>query len=128
MRRDDVKPPASRPSGEALEAMGEALNAIAAFVTEQQLESLDDMTATLHDLFVGTDEKWAAYWVAEGDHRSNEFLGWGPTNRRITMHLLTVKHRNPVDGELIVHTEFDRLHAMWQMGVKAVGRPILEGR
>ncbi len=103
----------------------EAMSAIAQFADDHHLSGLDGAALEVVDYFESGDgAKWAAYWNVRGKHGSSEYLGFSPTNSPIVVHLLTVAHLDSKRAR-ILHTEFDRLHSLHQMGVRAVGRPVL---
>ena len=80
----------------------------------------------------------AAHWRIHGTHGSlaqpsgasgPEFLGWQPTGKEVDLHVATfsVVPGTVEDGRKFVH-EWDRLHGLFQIGVHAVGRPLVGSR
>jgi hypothetical protein len=66
--------------------------------------------------------------LAPGDH----FLGWAPTARDVRIRIFTVgvpllDENGAVSGAEALQSRYDQLTALRQLGVLAVGRPVLAG-
>ena len=80
----------------------------------------------------------AAHWRIQGTHGNlaqpsgasgPEFLGWQPTGAKVDLHVasFSMVPGTAADGMQFVH-EWDRLHCLFQIGVHAVGRPLVGSR
>ena len=80
----------------------------------------------------------AAHWRIRGTHGSlaqpsgasgPEFLGWQPTGAKVDVHVATFGGGEGTAAAKMgfVH-EWDRLHGLFQIGVHAVGRPLVGSR
>ena len=83
----------------------------------------------------------AAHWRIHGTHGTErspaqpsgasgpEFLGWQPTGAKVDVHVATFSEGEETEASEkgFVH-EWDRLHGLFQIGVHAVGRPLVGSR
>ena len=80
----------------------------------------------------------AAHWRIQGTHGSlaqpsgasgPEFLGWQPTGATVDVHVATFGDGpGPMADKMEFVHEWDRLHGLFQIGVHAVGRPLVGSR
>ena len=89
-------------------------------------------------LVLGDGGVAAAHWRIQGTHGSlaqpsgasgPEFLGWQPTGANVDLHVATFSEGEETEAaeKGFVH-EWDRLHGLFQIGVHAVGRPLVGSR
>ncbi|MEO6398231.1 MAG: hypothetical protein ABIP13_07155 [Tepidiformaceae bacterium] len=87
---------------------------------------------------LGNDGSMAAHWRLQARHgelaqpsekSGGEFLGWQPTGAEIDLHIasFTAGEEDDGKGRTLVH-EWDRMHGLFQIGVHAVGRPLVGQR
>lgn len=78
-------------------------------------------------------ERRVVWWQLVGQHAGDgDFLGWAPTERDVRLEVLSIEvtktdpdyHRSEDDFVGWRHV-YDKLSALAQIGVKAVGRPVL---
>ena len=114
-----------------------ALQAAIDTYVQTEFAGLTSPEVTITRLVQG-DGGVAAHWRIQGTHGSlaqpstasgPEFLGWQPTGATVDVHVATFGDGpGPMaDKREVVH-EWDRLHGLFQIGVHAVGRPLVGSR
>ena len=114
----------------------ELLEALSKYI-DTEFAGLLGPRATMTRLVQG-DGGVAAHWRIQGTHGNlaqpsgesgAEFLGWQPTGAKVDLHVATFSEGEETDASEkgFVH-EWDRLHGLFQIGVHAVGRPLVGSR
>lgn len=99
---------------------------------------LEDYRAEVHSVF-GGDGSVCVVWTLYAAHGTKPsvggpaagvrpFLGWYPTGRSVRIPVVSLtraKNVAKVESGKGWHHEWDRLGALAQIGVRAVGRPVL---
>ena len=125
-----------RETRDAPKALLEVLNE---YITTE-FAGLLDPVANMTRLVRG-DGGVAAHWLIHGTHGTPEsaaqpsgasgpeFLGWQPTGKIVDIHVASFSEdRGPVAAGMKLVHEWDRLHGLFQIGVHAVGRPVVGSR
>ena len=117
-----------------------ALQAAIETYVKTEFAGLTSPEVTMTRLVLG-DGRIAAHWRIRGTHGTPgslaqpstasgpEFLGWQPTGANVDLHVATFSEGEETDASEkgFVH-EWDRLHGLFQIGVHAVGRPLVGSR
>ena len=114
-----------------------ALQAAIDTYVQTEFAGLTSPEVTITRLVLG-DGGVAAHWRIQGTHGSlaqpseasgAEFLGWQPTGAMVDVHVATFGggEGTAAAEKGFVH-EWDRLHGLFQIGVHAVGRPLVGSR
>ena len=126
----------SEPGRSPLSVPPELQAAIEKYV-QTEFAGLTNPQITMTRLVQG-DGGVAAHWRIQGTHGSlaqpsvasgAEFLGWQPTGAKVDIHVATFSEGEETEKSEkgFVH-EWDRLHGLFQIGVHAVGRPLVGSR
>ena len=119
------------------EGVPPALQAAIETYVKTEFAGLTSPEVTMTRLVLG-DGGVAAHWRIRGTHGSlaqpsgdsgAEFLGWQPTGAKVDVHVATFGggEGTAAAKKGFVH-EWDRLHGLFQIGVHAVGRPLVGSR
>ena len=122
---------------DAPQALKDALQAAIETYVQTEFAGLTSPEVTMTRLVQGSGGV-AAHWRIQGTHGSlaqpstasgPEFLGWQPTGANVDLHVATFSEGEETDASEkgFVH-EWDRLHGLFQIGVHAVGRPLVGSR
>jgi hypothetical protein len=119
------------PSEDTLDAYGEFMLKFAG----AEFPGLTGHSAVIHEVFSG-EGRVCVVWTLKATHGEaakvggpfpgvEPFLGWQPTGRDVAIPVVSIARLLEHGLSTDWHHQWDRLGALAQIGVRAVGRPVL---